>query len=152
MALLGSTRRSRRSAIVTLAIAAAMVMSMAGVAPAAPNNDTHDIVGRWVANDVDDSFWQMSVSASGHVNSIDSGTVPCEDYRTRLWGELESTGENLYVFTSLDLRCLAGPSKGTTLTGFGGSEVVYDPVMETLTMDNPDPWDDTTFCRMPCDP
>lgn len=129
----------------------AVGLAFAVVVPAAANSDTHDIVGRWVANDVDDSFWQMSVSASGHVNSIDSGTLPCEGYRTRLWGELEPTGENLYVFASLNLRCLAGPLKGMTLTGFGGSEVVHDPVMETLTMDNPDPWPDTVFCRRTCD-
>lgn len=134
--------------LVLLAVAGLMFAVMT---PAAADNGTHDMRGRWVANDVDGSFWQMSVSASGHVNSIDSGTLPCEGFRTRLWGELESTGENLYTFASLDLRCLAGPLKGTTFTGFGGIDVVYDPIADTLSMDNPDPWLDTTFCRLPCD-
>jgi hypothetical protein len=136
--------------ILVLVVLALMMAVMA--APAGADGD-NEVVGSWVAIDAEGSFWQMAVSASGRINSIDSGTFPCEGYRTHLWGELEAIAENLFTFSSLDLRCLAGPYKGTTFTGFGGlQEWVYDPVTDTLTSDNPDPLPDTTFCRRPCDP
>jgi hypothetical protein len=96
--------------ILVLVVLALMMAVMA--APAGADGD-NEVVGSWVAIDAEGSFWQMAVSASGRINSIDSGTFPCEGYRTHLWGELEAIAENLFVFSSLDLRCLAGPYKGS---------------------------------------
>ena len=138
----------RRLALMLMVVALTMGVM---VAPAGAGGSGSE-VGSWLAVDVEGSFWQINVSASGHINSIDSGTFPCEGYRTHLWGALEAVDENLFTVASLDLRCLAGPFKGTTFTGFGGNDLIYDPVMDTLLWPNPDPFRDVVACRRPCDP
>ncbi len=122
-----------------------------GLAAPAGADGAGDIVGSWVAIDADDSFWEVSFSASGHWNGMDSATGPCEGHRSRTWGELERVEGDQYTF-SVDIRCLAGPKKGSEFS-FGNIFVLfYDEAANTLVQFTGEEWQDVTFCRRPCDP
>jgi hypothetical protein len=128
-------------------------MLAAGMAVAPASADApSDLRGAFVAIDVEGSFWQVSFSASGRFNGIDSGTLPCQGHRTRTWGALEEVTNNEFVATSFNAQCLQGPLKGTVFNFGPGWHLIYDPVEDTILTPNEDPYRDVTFCRRPCDP
>jgi len=137
----------KRSLLVLVALAMMMTMAAAPAGADSPN----ELAGRWLAIDVEGSFWQVTFSASGRFNSIDSATIPCEGYRTREWGAVEKVGDNQFVASSWYLKCLEGPLEGTVFDLPGGLWI-YDPVTDTILQLNPEPFRDVTFCRRPCDP
>jgi len=138
----------KRSLLVLVALA--MLMTM--VAAPAGADRPHDLTGSWLAIDVEGSFWQVTFSASGRWNSIDSSTAPCEAYRSRLWGSVEPVGDNEFVASSFYVKCLEGPLEGTVFDFGAGWQLIYDPVADTILTPNPEPFRDVTFCRRPCDP
>jgi hypothetical protein len=137
--------------LIALVAITAMTTSMGSIAGAGSPGDFDDVVGHWVGIDAEGSFWRMSFGAQGNFNSVDSSTFPCESSRTRLWGDTTGADDNLYV-VDFSLRCLNGPLSGTVIPSFGEFEFTYDPGTNTLILDQPDPFDDSVFCRRPCDP
>lgn len=137
--------------VIALLALTAMTTSMSSAAGADPAGDFDEIVGHWVGIDVEGSFWRVSFGAQGKFNSTDSSTFPCVSSRTRLWGDTEALGDDLYV-VDFSLRCLDGPMSGTVMPDFGTFAFTYDPATNTLILDQPGTFEDSVFCRRQCDP
>ncbi len=141
-----NVRRYGITLLLSLGLAASLTVAPAGAG--APS----DLKGAFVAIDVEGSYWHVTFTASGRWNGIDSGTFPCEGYRTRTWGTFEEVGDNEFIGASFNARCLEGPLEGAVFNFGPGWELIYDPATDTILTPNPEPFRDVTFCRRPCDP
>ncbi len=136
----------RARLLISLLLGSILLATIGGAAAAKPGGFT----GRWVARDVDESTWHITVSDSGQFHGHDSATIPGEGSRTRTWGDFTPVDE-LTMASDLNLQFMVpGPPQYLYLPG--PFFFTYDPATDTIMADQGPAWDIAVFCRVPCDP